>query len=76
MLYAGEDITVVWRPAFCEHSERCFRQLPQVFDPRERTWITPDGTSAERVAAQVARCPSGALDVRWPEGAPSPGPRD
>lgn len=66
ILYAGEDITVVWRPAFCQHSQRCFTQLPQVFDPRERKWITPDGASAERVAEQVARCPSGALDVRWP----------
>lgn len=69
ILYAGEEITVVWRPAFCQHSQRCFTQLPQVFDPRERKWVTPDGAPAERVAEQVARCPSGALDVRYPASA-------
>jgi len=60
--YANEEITVVWKPAFCEHSTRCWKQLPQVFRPSVKKWIDPNGASPERIEEQVARCPSGALE--------------
>ena len=59
--YSNDEITVVWKPSLCIHSGRCFRGLPAVFDPRRRPWIEIGADSNERILAQVARCPSGAL---------------
>jgi putative redox protein len=59
--YANGEITVGWKPDFCQHSTRCWTQLPQVFKPTERKWIDPDGASHERIEQQVMECPSGAL---------------
>jgi putative redox protein len=59
--YGNEEITVLWRPEFCQHSTRCWKQLPQVFKPSEKKWIDPNGAPAERIHEQVDRCPSGAL---------------
>ena len=59
--YANEEITVLWKPEFCQHSTRCWTQLPQVFKPTIRKWIDPNGAPAETIQEQVAKCPSGAL---------------
>jgi putative redox protein len=59
--YANQEITVLWKPEFCQHSTRCWKQLPQVFKPAVKKWIDPDGAPAERIKEQVNRCPSGAL---------------
>lgn len=59
--YANQEITVLWKPEFCQHSTRCWKQLPQVFKPADRKWIDPDGAPTERIDQQVKRCPSGAL---------------
>jgi len=63
--YANEEITVLWKPEFCQHSTRCWTQLPQVFQPTVRKWINPDGAPAERIKEQVVRCPSGALGFMY-----------
>ena len=63
--YANEEITVFWKPEFCQHSTRCWTQLPQVFKPKDRKWIDPDGAPAERIQEQVNRCPSGALLLKY-----------
>lgn len=62
--YSNGEITIVWQPSLCSHSAMCFRNLPEVFDPRKRPWITPEGTDNERVIKQVEQCPSGALSYR------------
>jgi uncharacterized Fe-S cluster protein YjdI len=67
-VYETDAITVTFDSRLCIHSEECVRGLPEVFDPGQRRWIRPDRASADRVAAAVARCPSGALRVRWPGG--------
>ena len=59
--YANDEITILWKPEFCQHSTRCWSQLPQVFKPAIRRWIDPNGAPPERIKEQVARCPSGAL---------------
>ena len=64
--YANDEITVLWKPAFCQHSTRCWKQLPQVFNPSIKKWIDPSGAPTERVAEQVKRCPSGALIFLYP----------
>ena len=60
--YSNDEITVVWKPEFCQHSTRCWTQLPLVFNPRIRKWINPDGAPADRIEKQVKLCPSGALE--------------
>jgi uncharacterized Fe-S cluster protein YjdI len=62
--YETPDITVTFDPNVCTHSGACVRGLPAVFDVRERRWVRPERASAADVAAQVARCPSGALQYR------------
>ena len=66
--YETPGITVTFDPNLCRHTAICLRGLPQVFDIKERRWVRPELASPEEVAAQVARCPSGALQVRLPEG--------
>jgi uncharacterized Fe-S cluster protein YjdI len=76
-VYETDGITVSWDPNLCIHSEVCVRGLPEVFDPSRRRWIRPELADAGRVGEVVARCPSGALKVRWPDGrAPEPPPSD
>ncbi|HEX3767425.1 MAG TPA: (4Fe-4S)-binding protein [Puia sp.] len=59
--YGNEEITVLWKPEFCQHSTRCWKQLPQVFNPSVKKWVDPQGAPADRIREQVERCPSGAL---------------
>ncbi|MGA0833559.1 MAG: (4Fe-4S)-binding protein [Candidatus Kapaibacteriota bacterium] len=62
--YSSKDVTVVWRPALCEHSTHCFRSLPEVFNVLVNPWIQPEKAAAERVIDVVRRCPSGALTIQ------------
>ncbi|MGH3555997.1 MAG: (4Fe-4S)-binding protein [Mycobacterium sp.] len=62
--YHGSKIEVTYDEDICIHAGECVRGLPRVFDTNKDPWITPDGASAEEVAAQVRRCPSGALQYR------------
>jgi uncharacterized Fe-S cluster protein YjdI len=67
-VYETDAITVSFDPGRCIHSAECVRGLPAVFDPRRKRWIQPEHASAEAVAEVVARCPTGALQVRRPDG--------
>lgn len=62
--YQAGSFTVEWRPGRCMHSGVCARGLPLVFDPRRRPWIDTSKAADAVIEAQVARCPSGALQVR------------
>ncbi|MGH7496981.1 MAG: (4Fe-4S)-binding protein [bacterium] len=59
--YTNGEVTIVWQPAKCVHSAKCFMGLPEVFDPEKRPWVTPEGASTERIIEQVKKCPSAAL---------------
>ena len=63
-VYETPDITVTFDPEVCAHSGVCVRGLPAVFDITRKRWVRPDLAPAAEVAAQVARCPSGALRIR------------
>jgi uncharacterized Fe-S cluster protein YjdI len=59
--YSNGDLTIVWQPAKCIHSEICFKTLPSVYDPKAKPWITPEGATTKELKAQIKKCPSGAL---------------
>ena len=59
--YTNGEVTIVWKPNECIHSALCFKGLGEVFDPQKRPWITPEGSTTEKIIAQVKKCPSGAL---------------
>ena len=61
--YEVPGITVTFDPTVCIHSAVCVRGLPRVFDVKRKRWIQLEHDTAERIAEQVARCPSGALQV-------------
>jgi uncharacterized Fe-S cluster protein YjdI len=63
-VYETPEITVTFDPDVCVHSGVCVRGLPAVFDVKRKRWVQPELASAAEVAAQVARCPSGALQYR------------
>ena len=65
--YEADEIIVTFDPNVCIHSGVCVRGLPDVFDVKRKRWIRPELESADLVAAQVERCPSGALQyIRKP----------
>lgn len=62
--YETDEIVVTFDPNVCIHSGVCVRGLPAVFDVHRKRWVQPELASADEVGAQVARCPSGALQYR------------
>lgn len=69
--YPSDSITVTFDPSRCTHSARCVRGLPLVFDVKRKRWIDPTAASADEIAAQVERCPSGALQYSRHDGTSS-----
>ena len=67
-VYETPGIVVTFDPDICKHTGVCLRGLPAVFDVKRKRWIQPELGSPADVAAQVARCPSGALQFRFPAG--------
>jgi uncharacterized Fe-S cluster protein YjdI len=62
--YEAPGITVTFDPNICTHSGNCVRGLPAVFDVRRARWVQLEHATPDEIAAQVARCPSGALQAR------------
>lgn len=62
--YTNGEVTIVWNPELCIHSAICWKGedgLPEVFKPKEKPWIQPEGAKTDRIITQVKQCPSGAL---------------
>ena len=62
--YQAKGVEVTFDPDVCRHTGICVRGLPLVFDVKRQRWIRPENASPDEVMAQVARCPSGALQAR------------
>jgi uncharacterized Fe-S cluster protein YjdI len=63
-IYEAPGIVITFDPNICKHTGVCVRGLPAVFDIKRKRWVQPELATVEQVAAQVARCPSGALQCR------------
>lgn len=62
--YSNGEVTIVWEPKKCIHSTKCWKGedgLLSVFNPSEKPWIKPEGSTTERIIKQINNCPSGAL---------------
>jgi uncharacterized Fe-S cluster protein YjdI len=69
--YTNGEVTIVWTPKMCIHSTLCWKGLIEVFNPRERPWIKPEGAPTEKIIEQVKLCPSGALSYFLNEDKPT-----
>lgn len=59
--YESEELTVIWKPEICIHSEKCFKGLSSVFNPKNRPWVNVSGAEDQKIREQIDKCPSGAL---------------
>lgn len=62
--YTNGDLTVIWKPKKCVHSEICIKTLPKVYDPNAKPWIQAENASIAALKAQISKCPSAALTYR------------
>lgn len=62
--YSKDNVTVIWQSDLCIHSEKCFKGLSEVFNPKNRPWIHMEGASINQIIDQVHQCPSGALSLK------------
>ena len=62
--YSNGEVIVTWKPSLCTHISYCWRELPQVFAPKNRPWVNLEAATTEQIIAQVKRCPSGALSYK------------
>jgi uncharacterized Fe-S cluster protein YjdI len=59
--YTNGEVTIVWQSGKCIHSANCVKNNPDVFKPKEKPWITPEGSTTEKIIETINKCPSGAL---------------
>ena len=59
--YTNGEVTVIWKPSVCIHSENCFHGLSEVFNPNVKPWISPQNSTTDKITNQIKKCPSGAL---------------
>jgi CDGSH-type Zn-finger protein/uncharacterized Fe-S cluster protein YjdI len=62
--YESEEITVEFDSKRCLHSAECVKNLPSVFNPNDKPWITPEEASADQIKEAVHYCPTGALKYK------------
>lgn len=62
--YSNGDLTIIWKPKKCIHSEICWKTLPEVYDPKGKPWINPENATKDTLKSQISKCPSGALTYK------------
>ncbi len=59
--YRGDGIKINDNRSACSHDGACFKNLPEVFRPKEWKWVKAGKSSREEIINTVKKCPSGAL---------------
>tara|TARA_B100000508_G_C11285192_1_gene192506 strand:- start:79 stop:315 length:237 start_codon:yes stop_codon:yes gene_type:complete len=59
--FSNGEITVQYEPKLCQHSERCCKELSEVFRNCVIPWIDLEAAETIKVIEQIKKCPSGAL---------------
>lgn len=59
--YVKDELTMVWQPKMCIHSEKCYKGLPRLFNPKRKPWVNPEEVDINTITKQIDACPSGAL---------------
>ncbi len=59
--YSNKELTIVWKPKKCIHAGECIKALPQVYNPKEKPWLTIENATTIELKEQIMKCPSGAL---------------
>lgn len=62
--YPNEELSILWKPKMCIHSEKCWRGLSDVFRYGKKPWIDPNGAESKQIMKQIDLCPSGALSYK------------
>jgi CDGSH-type Zn-finger protein len=75
--HVAESITIHDNRGICAHAGRCTDGLKEVFRLREEPWIHAEAATAQRIAATIESCPSGALSysmggTEHRDGSPDP----
>lgn len=66
--YKTDDLIIYWNATLCSHSGKCWTLLPQVFSPKKRPWVCPNGAGPREIIKTIDLCPTGALKYRLTEG--------
>ncbi|VAV83545.1 hypothetical protein MNBD_BACTEROID02-69 [hydrothermal vent metagenome] len=62
--YSNGELTVIWKPKSCIHAAECVKQLPNVYNPNAKPWITINNATTDALKSQIDACPSGALTYK------------
>ncbi|MBD0403797.1 (4Fe-4S)-binding protein [Flammeovirga sp. EKP202] len=62
--YTKGNVSVLWEPEKCIHSEKCFKSLPRVFNPKRKPWVDLEQSTDEKIIEAVRNCPSQALSLK------------
>ena len=69
-VYSNKEITVTYHPRKCTNAGLCAQGLSEVFRTSVIPWIDLDAAQAQKIAKQVALCPSGALQCKLHQESP------
>jgi len=62
--YSNGELTIIWQPKSCIHAAECVKQLPNVYNPQAKPWITIENATTQELISQIEACPSGALTYK------------